>query len=144
MKVKNIDRYVGRLSQPQSWKSVSMKIHTPKMGTWESTGTPKISESDCRGQNTSHWRVIYIIGKLLKFRCLKWACMNHLDIWNTSYGKRKGRESNWQFESRPLKVKNRPNPSVCRWSATYRWNFFDKSYNFALDLIPIRGLSKEL
>ncbi len=27
--------------------------HTPEMGTWESSGTPKISEFDCRGQNTS-------------------------------------------------------------------------------------------
>ncbi len=26
--------------------------HTPKMGTWESSGTPKTSEFDCRGQNT--------------------------------------------------------------------------------------------
>jgi hypothetical protein len=43
--------------------------HTPEMGTWESSGTPKISEFDCRGQNTSHWGVFYIIGKLLKLRC---------------------------------------------------------------------------
>jgi hypothetical protein len=34
--------------------------------------------------------------------------MTHLDISNTSYGQKKGRESNWQFDSRPLKVKNRP------------------------------------
>ncbi len=39
-------------------------IHTPEMGTWESTGTPKTSELDCRGQNASHWGVLYIIGKL--------------------------------------------------------------------------------
>jgi len=26
--------------------------HTPEMGTWESFGTPEISEFDCRGQNT--------------------------------------------------------------------------------------------
>jgi hypothetical protein len=38
--------------------------HTPKMGTWESSGTPKTSELDCRGQNTSHWGVLYIIGKI--------------------------------------------------------------------------------
>jgi hypothetical protein len=24
--------------------------------------------------------------------------MTHLDIWNTSYGQKKGRKSNWQFE----------------------------------------------
>jgi hypothetical protein len=27
--------------------------HTSEMGTWESSGTPKISEFNCRGQNTS-------------------------------------------------------------------------------------------
>jgi len=27
--------------------------HAPEMGTWESSGTPKTLELDCRGQNTS-------------------------------------------------------------------------------------------
>jgi hypothetical protein len=27
--------------------------HTPKMGTWESSGTPETLEFDCKGQNTS-------------------------------------------------------------------------------------------
>ncbi len=27
-------------------------IHTPEMGTWESFGTPKILEFDCKVQNT--------------------------------------------------------------------------------------------
>jgi hypothetical protein len=67
-----------------------------------------------------------------------------LDICNTSYGKKKGRESNCQFDSWPLKVGNQPDPGACRWSATHRWKDLDKSYKFALDLIPIRGLGKEL
>jgi hypothetical protein len=33
---------------------------------------------------------------------------------------------------------------VYRWSATCCWKALNKSYKFALDLIPIRGLSKEL
>ncbi len=70
------------------------EIHTLKMGTWESTGTFKTSEFDCKGQNTSPWGVLYIIEKLSKHRCRKWACMSHLKICNTSYGKKKGRESN--------------------------------------------------
>jgi hypothetical protein len=41
-------------------------------------------------------------------------------IW-TSAAQKKGQESNWQFDSRPLKVKNRPDPGVCRGSATHRW-----------------------
>jgi hypothetical protein len=36
---------------------------------------------------------LYINGKLLERRCLKWARIAHLDIWNTSYGHKKGRES---------------------------------------------------
>jgi hypothetical protein len=114
------------------------------MGTWESFGTPKTSEFNCRCQNTSHWGVLYIIGKLLKCRCRKWACMSHLDICSISYGKKKGRESNWQFDSRPLKVRNRPDPDACRWSAAHCWKVVDESYKFALNLIPIGGLGKEV
>jgi hypothetical protein len=72
------------------------------------------------------------------------ACMNHLDICSTSYDKKKGRESNWQFDSRPLKVRNQPDPSACKWSVTYPWKALNKSYKFVLDLIPIGGLSKEV
>jgi hypothetical protein len=114
------------------------------MGTWESSETPKTLEFDCRGQNTSHWGVFYIIGKLSKCRCGKWARMDHLDICSTSYGKKKDRESNWQFDSRPLKVGNRPDPSACRWSATHCWKSLEENYKFASNLIPIGGLSKEL
>jgi hypothetical protein len=70
--------------------------------------------------------------------------MSHLDIYSTNYGKKKGRKSNWEFDSRPLKVRNQPDPDVCRGSATHHWKALDKSYNFALDLIPIEGLNKEL
>jgi hypothetical protein len=72
----------------------------------ESKWTFECSKSNCRGQNLIHWRVFYTIEMLLKHRCLKWVPMTHLDIWNTSYGQSKGRESNWQFDARPLKVKN--------------------------------------
>jgi hypothetical protein len=46
--------------------------------------------------------------------------------------------------SRPLKVGNRLDPSVCNWSATHRWKALEESYNFSSNLIPIRGLSWEL
>jgi hypothetical protein len=70
-------------------------------GNLESIETPKTSESNFKEQNTFHWGVIYVIGKLLKCRCLKWACMTHLDIYSRSYGKKQGCESNWQFDSQP-------------------------------------------
>ncbi len=40
------------LSQPYFEKSED-ETHTPKMGTWESIGTPETSEFDCRGKNNS-------------------------------------------------------------------------------------------
>jgi hypothetical protein len=120
------------------------ETHTPEMRTWESSGTPESSQFDCKGQNTLHWNVLYIIGKLSKSRCRKWSCLSHLDIYSTSCGQKKGRESNWQFDSRPLKVGNRPNPDACRSSGTHRWKALSKSYNFVSDLTLIRGLNKEL
>ncbi len=118
--------------------------HTPEMGTWESSETPKTLELDCRGQNTSPWGILHIIAKLSKCKCRKWPHINHLDICSTSYGRKKGQESNWQFDSRPLKVGNQPDPGVCRWSATHRWKVIKENYKFSLDLIPIRGLRKKV
>jgi hypothetical protein len=40
----------------------------------ESQWTFKSSESDCRSQNSLDSKIPYIIGKLLKHTCLKWAC----------------------------------------------------------------------
>ncbi len=52
-------------------------IHTFEMGAWDSFGAPETLESGCRGQNTLHWGVLYIIGKLSKCGCRKWPCMSH-------------------------------------------------------------------
>jgi hypothetical protein len=65
---------------------------------------------------------------------------DHLNIWNTSYGQKKGWESNWQFDSQPLKVRNRFNFLACRWYETYYWTTLD----VASDLILIRGLHIKL
>ncbi len=45
------------------------ETNTPEMGTWEASRTPESLEFDCKGQNTSHWGVLYIIGKLSKCKC---------------------------------------------------------------------------
>jgi hypothetical protein len=62
------------------------------------------------------------------------------------YGQKKGRESklNWQFDSWPLKVRNRPDCDVFRRSATWRWKALKESYKISSNFIPIRGLSKKL
>jgi hypothetical protein len=132
------------LSQPHFEKSVRMKLTLSKWELGSPPGLPKFQNSIAGGQNALNWGVFYIIGKLLKCRCRKWARMSHLDICSTSYGKKKGWESNWQFDSRPLKVGNRPDPGACRCNATHRWKALDESYKFASDLVPIGGLGKEL
>ncbi len=121
------------------WDKCEGEAHTPKSGKLESSGTPENSELKFRGQNTLHWSVLYTIGNFLKCRCPKWPRMSHLDICNPSYGQKKGWESNWQFDSRPLKVGNRPDPDVGSRSATWRWKDLEESYNFGLDLAPIGG-----
>jgi hypothetical protein len=100
------------------WAKCEGEAHTPKNGNLESSGTPENSELELKRQNTSHWGVLGVIGKVLKCRCLNWPRIGNLDIFSPSYGQKKGRESNWQFDSRPLKVRNRPLPDVCNRSAT--------------------------
>jgi hypothetical protein len=106
------------------------ETHIPKVGDLESSGTPELLKFDSRGQNTSHWGVLGIIGKVLKCRCPKWPRIGHVDICSPSYGQKKSRESNCQFNSQPLKVGNRPAPNV-RWgSATWRWKALEEGYKF--------------
>ncbi len=52
----------------------------------------------------------------------------------------------WQKEGPrvKLKVRNRPDPSACRWSATHCWKALEESYKFASGLVLIGGLSVEL
>jgi hypothetical protein len=70
--------------------------------------------------------------------------MTLLNISNTSYGQKKGQESNWQFDSQPLKVTNCPDFLTCRWRATYCRKALNKGYNFSSDLISIKGLHAKL
>jgi hypothetical protein len=60
-----------------------------------------------------------------------------LDIFSPSYGQNKVRESNWQFDSRPLKVENRPLLDIRLESATWRWKDLDEGYNFGSNLVAI-------
>jgi hypothetical protein len=121
-----------------------MPLTLPKVRKMESSETPENSEDDLRGQICSPWCVLHINEKLLKCKCPKWPRIAHLDICSPSYGKKKGQESNCQFDSRPLKVGNRPLPDVASRSATRRWKALDKSYNFGLDLVPIQVRGEEL
>ncbi len=120
------------------------ETHTPKVGDLESSGTPESLEFNRKGQNTSSWGVLGVIGKVLKCKCSKWPRISHLDICSSSYGQKKGRESNWQSDSRPLKVGNRPALDVCWGSATRRWKALKEGYKFGSDLVPIEGQGEKL
>jgi len=64
-------------------KCEGMNPHTPRqLPLWkmESQWTPKTSENNLRGKNSMSYNFLYIIGKLLESRCLKWARITHLDI----------------------------------------------------------------
>ncbi len=67
------------------------ETHTPEIRTWESSETPETLVFNYRGQKTSPRGVLYSIGKLLKFRCLKWPCMDHLDISAQVMAKRRAK-----------------------------------------------------
>jgi hypothetical protein len=115
-----------------------------KVEDLESSGTPECLELDSKEKNTSHWGVLGVIGKVLKRRYRKCPRIGNSDICSPSYGQKKGRESNWQFDSRPLKVRNRPLPDVRFESAIRRWKDVDEGYNFGLDLIEIQFCGREL
>jgi hypothetical protein len=74
--------------------------------------------------------VLYIIGKVSERRCLKWARIAHLDIWNTSYGQKKG----WELTRF----------SCVQMACNIPWKALNEAYNFASNLISIRSLYTKL
>jgi hypothetical protein len=88
--------------------------------------------------------VLGVIGKVLKCKYPKWPRIGHLDIRSPSYGQKKVQKSNWQFDSRPLKVGNQLAPDM-RWgSAMRRWKDLEEGYKFGLDLVLIEGRGEKL
>jgi hypothetical protein len=67
-----------------------VKPNTPKVGDLESSGTPECLEFNSKAQNTLHWGVLEVIGKVLKRRYRKWPRIGHLDICSSSYGQKEG------------------------------------------------------
>jgi hypothetical protein len=115
-----------------------------KVGDLESSRTPECLELDNKGKKTSHWSVLGVIGKVLKRRYRNCPRIGNSDICSPSYGQKKGRESNWQFDSRSLKVRNRCLPDIRIRSAIRHWKDLDEGYNFGSDLVTIQLCSREL
>jgi hypothetical protein len=76
----NFCYFTSKLVATPLWAKCEGEAHTPKSGNLESFGTPKNSELELKGQNTSHWGVLSVIGKVLKCRCLNWPRIGHLNI----------------------------------------------------------------
>jgi hypothetical protein len=126
------------LSQPYFGQVWGWSPTLGKSEDLESSGTPECLEFDIKVQNTSHWGVLGVIGKVLKRRYRKWPRIGHLDICSPSYGQKKGRESNWP------KVGNRPLSDLRIESAIRCWKDLNAGYKFGSDLVAIRPRSREL
>jgi hypothetical protein len=126
------------------WESVKNEPPHPQVsshfGSWSPDGPPNFQRVIIGVKTHYIKKFIIPLEKFLEHKFLKWACMTHLDISNTSYDQKKGQKSKWQFDSRPLKVWNRLNFLACKWRAIYRWKALDKGYDFALDFISIESL----
>jgi hypothetical protein len=132
------------MSQPHFGQVWGWSLTLGKVGDLESSGTPECLELNSKAQNTSYWGVLDVIGKVSKRRYRKWPRIGHLDTYSRSYGQKKGRESNWQFDFWPLKVRNRSLFDIRFKSATWHWKDLDEGYNFGLDLVAIEICSWEL
>ncbi len=117
--------------------------HLEKVRTWSPPGLPNVQGSTARPKTPCIEVFLVSLEKVSKRRYRKWLRIGHLDFCSPSYGQKKGRESNWQFDSRPLKVGNRPLPDLRIESARCRWKDLDEGY-FGLDLVAIRLCSREL
>jgi hypothetical protein len=143
----------------KAWKGAGQKCNLgvtfalPRVRKWthtlpnvlwelESLWSSESSKKYFKGQNSVNKRFSYTIGKLLKGRCLKWACMTHFEYLKHMWWPKKGSGVKCQFDSRPLKVKNRPEINAWRWRAIYCWKDLDEGYNFSLDFTSIEGLKK--
>jgi hypothetical protein len=75
---------------------------------------------------------------------ITWVKTPRIGVFLISLESLAGNLSNWQFDSRPQKVRNRPNPDV-RWrSVTWHWKALKESYKIGSDLVPIRGQGEKL
>ncbi len=138
-----ISFFIHVLSQPHFGLSVKMKPTLPTVRTWSPPRLPKPQSSSSAVKKPRiklffislerSWSVDVQNG-------LAWA------IWTSAaqvmFERRDGSQTG-SLISRPLKVGNRLDPGVCRWSVKHRWKALEESYNFGLDLVPIWARGKK-
>jgi hypothetical protein len=138
----------SHISYSREWRNVRKWTHILPSGLplWEleSRWTSESLEGDYRGQNSLDWKIPYTIRKLLRHKCLKWACMDHMGYLKHKLWSKEGPKVKLAVWLPIIKSQNRPDLLTCRWHAAYLWKALNKGYNFFLDLISIEGLHKKL
>ncbi len=80
------------------WKELSHSQVNSHVGSWSFGGLSNVQRA-IEGVKI-HWIKVFLISLESSWNVdVEWACMIHLNIRNTSYGQKKGRESIWQFDS---------------------------------------------
>jgi hypothetical protein len=136
------------LSQPHFERSVRSPLTLPKMGLGSPSGLLK-TQSAIAGVKTPFIEAFFILLKrswgVDVQNGLAWSIWTFVaQVMVQRRAMSQTAKLNWQFDSRPLKVRNRPDSCACRWSATHHWKALEESYNFGLDLVPIRVRGKKL
>jgi hypothetical protein len=118
-----------------------MRLTLPKVGTWSPPGLPQL-------QSSKHlvWRCSLYRWKGLRVWMSKMAShgpFRHLQhkLWSKEGPRVK--LAVW-LPTTKSRESTRPDPGVCRRSATHHWKALEESYKFAWDLVLIWGLSQEL
>jgi hypothetical protein len=94
--------------------------------------------------------------KQFALRCslYRWKC---LEVWMSKMASHEPfghlQHKLWSKEGPGIKLavwlpttksRNRPNPSMCKWSAIDHWKALKENYTFALDLVPIKAWGEKL
>jgi len=135
---------VYSLSQPHFEASVRMRLALPKVRTWSPPGLPQFQSSIIEVK-TPCLEVFFILlerpWSVDVKNGLAWAIRTSIAQVMVE---RRAESQTGSLIPDHKKVNNRLDPSVWRWSAKHYWKALEESYKFALDLIPVRGLSWEL
>jgi hypothetical protein len=138
------NEHKAQMSQPHFEGSVMSPLTLPKMGLGSPPGLPK-TQSTIAGIKTPRIEMFFIPLE----RSWNVNVQNGLawTIWTFATQvmvERRAGSQTGQFDSLPLKVKNRPDPGACEWSATHRWKDLEESYNFGSNLVPIWARGEKL
>ncbi len=114
---------------------------TSHFGSWSLDGFLNLQKMISGIKN--HWIEEFLISLKRSWNLNGWNGFAW-PIWVIKTQVMAKRRARSQFDSRPLKVKNRPVFLTYRWHATYHWKDLDKGYKFSSNLTLIRGFHTKL